>query len=122
MVSKCDKKIFIIDDDECIVALEEKILNAQGYEVMATTDPDYFLEQIKIFSPHLVLVDLEMPKKSGIDIIYEIKFCRISSKILVVSGTKNPGLERLARVHSDGFFRKPINQLDFVTKIENILF
>ncbi|MBP2676370.1 MAG: two component, sigma54 specific, transcriptional regulator, Fis family [Deltaproteobacteria bacterium] len=65
-------KIFLLDDDELIVSMLERALKGDGYEVRAESDPEGVLDRIRAFSPDVVLLDIKLPGRDGIDILGEI--------------------------------------------------
>jgi DNA-binding NtrC family response regulator len=65
-------KIFLLDDDELIVSMLDRALKGDGYEVRAESDPEGVLDKIRAFSPDVVLLDIKLPGRDGIDILGEI--------------------------------------------------
>lgn len=66
------KKIAIIDDDALILDLYVRKFNDRGYEVMAVNDRTLSLEKLVAFAPDVVLLDISMPTKSGLDVLQEM--------------------------------------------------
>jgi len=66
--------ILIIDDEPDLVAFLGTFLEDHGYEVRAATDPDEGLALLRSQRPDLLLLDLEMPGKTGIKVYVEL--CR----------------------------------------------
>ena len=67
------KKILIIDDESDARAFLKAILEENGYETMTAADGEEGLEKAQETPPHLILLDLMMPKKSGVKFLHEIK-------------------------------------------------
>jgi CheY-like chemotaxis protein len=67
------KRILIIDDDPDALAYLQAILEGEGYEIVTAMDGDVGLEKVRETPPHLILLDLMMPKKSGTKFLYEIR-------------------------------------------------
>jgi len=67
------KKILIIDDEPDARAYLKAILEENGYETMTAVDGEEGLKKAQETPPHLVLLDLMMPKKSGVKFLHEIK-------------------------------------------------
>ncbi|MFA5162015.1 MAG: response regulator [Elusimicrobiales bacterium] len=65
--------ILIADDDEQIVALLSEILKDEGYKVSVAYNGDEALRLARRLHPDLVLLDIKMPRKSGIQVCREIK-------------------------------------------------
>jgi len=67
------KKILIIDDNRDFLDIFSIKLEKEGYKVKKVYDPEKLLNEIIEFNPDLVILDIVMPKKDGIDIAFEIK-------------------------------------------------
>lgn len=67
------KKILIIDDEPDARAYLKAILEEDGYETMTASDGEEGLKKARETPPHLILLDLMMPKKSGVKFLNEIK-------------------------------------------------
>ena len=67
------KKILIIEDDFFIRDLYEKQFTKEGYAVESAPDAEQGLEKIKAAPPNLVLLDLMLPKMSGLDVLKILK-------------------------------------------------
>lgn len=73
------KKILLVDDEDSIHLLYREELEEEGYEVHSALSGEEALEKLKIISPDLVILDINMPGINGIDTLRQIK-------------EKNPGL------------------------------
>lgn len=62
-------KVLVIDDNQSITELLDTFLNSKGFESFVTNDPKKGLEQIKEKKFDAILLDINMPEFSGIDII-----------------------------------------------------
>jgi CheY-like chemotaxis protein len=67
------KKILIIDDEPDARAYLKAVLEENGYETMSAADGEEGLNKAQESPPHLILLDLMMPTKSGIKFLNEIK-------------------------------------------------
>ena len=63
------KKILIVDDHEDIVLMLKDRLDAAGYETLSAFDGKQALEIIEKETPHLVFLDLEMPRMNGMEVL-----------------------------------------------------
>ena len=68
-----EKKILIVEDDFFIRDLYEKQFTKEGYAVESVPDAEQGLEKIKSAPPNLVLLDLMLPKMSGLDLLKILK-------------------------------------------------
>ena len=66
------KKILIVDDHEDIVLMLTDRLESAGYEIHSASDGKQALELIEQESPHLVFLDLEMPRMTGMEVLHHL--------------------------------------------------
>jgi len=76
------EKILIVDDEDNIRTLLSDMLSMKGYTVATAENAEKALQEVKDFSPHLVLLDLKLGKSDGIDILKQIK--KIDRSIVVI--------------------------------------
>jgi DNA-binding response OmpR family regulator len=67
------KKILIVDDDDAIRRMVEKILSFAGYDVVTACSGDEALEKLRGEPYNLVLLDVMMPGRDGFDVSREMK-------------------------------------------------
>jgi len=67
------KKILLVDDDPDFLDIISIKLEKEGYKVEKVDLPEKAIEKILEFNPELVILDILMPRKDGIDVALEIK-------------------------------------------------
>lgn len=67
------RRIFIIDDEPDLVKIATDLLVAEGYHVSSATHPDEGVAKIRANPPDLILLDIRMPDKDGIQVCKELK-------------------------------------------------
>lgn len=67
------EKILIVDDERGMLNLLDKVLTKEGYSIHTVTNADDAIEQIKSTAFDLIVTDIDMPKKDGIQLLKEIK-------------------------------------------------
>jgi len=80
------KKILIVDDDDLIRELLYEILESNGYHVIEAENGNRALEILENESVNLIITDIIMPDKEGIETIIEIKKKLPKTKIIAMSG------------------------------------
>ncbi len=104
------RKIFIVDDEEVIVTSLKKLLVVSGFEVEATQKAIEAVPMIKVFKPHLILLDLLMPDLNGHEI------CELLNKdegtrgipIIIISASgHHQTIKKSYRLGVIGYFTKP---------------
>jgi CheY-like chemotaxis protein len=99
------RKVLLIDDDPVVTTLYGKMLREQGFDVEIAGNGEEGLEAVRKQMPDVVLLDLDMPKVSGISWLKTIRN-RQRSKSLPVVILTGGGKRRLLREakHSDAIF------------------
>jgi len=67
------KHIVIVEDDESVLELLQDILDSEGYESVGVTRPDDALMVARQRNPDLFLIDIMMPRRSGIEVAEELR-------------------------------------------------
>jgi two-component system phosphate regulon response regulator PhoB len=115
-------RILIADDDDSVRSLLRATLPEDGYEVLEAADGDEALEVIGRQPPHLVLLDWNMPKRSGAQVLDELKRRHPELPVVVLTAEHQP-LQR-ARAEAlgvDVFLTKPFSPLELLDTIERLL-
>jgi DNA-binding response OmpR family regulator len=79
------KKILLVEDEKALCLLYEEELSREGYEITAVTDAEAALAALQEKSFDLVVTDIRMPGKNGIDLITEIMGLRKDIPIIINS-------------------------------------
>ncbi len=118
------KKILIADDEPDILEILQFNLQAEGYQVFTAKNGNDAIEKAKMVQPDLIVLDIMMPIKNGIEVCDELRRLPAFQKTLIIfltamsdDGTEVKGLESGA----DDFIIKPIRPKVLVSKI-NALF
>ena len=82
---KTKGKVFLLDDEELIVSVLAKSLKRGGYEVYLETETDGVIDKIKSWDPDVLMMDIRMPDRSGIDILEEIKDLQIDTQVVMLT-------------------------------------
>ena len=102
-------KILIVDDDTDIVTLLEDRLQASGYGTVVARDGQQALEQFEQESPHLVLLDLDLPKLSGLEVLTRLSQMKQAENLPVVVMTAYGSIHAAVEAMKQGAY-------DFLTK------
>ena len=81
------EKILIIDDEPSIRKMLKTLFEKNGYEVMEAQDGTQGIKLFQTHRPDLIITDLIMPGKEGLETIREIKKINQDAKIIAMSGT-----------------------------------
>ena len=118
------KKILIADDEPDILEILQYNLAAEGYQVITAKDGEEAIDKAKAFHPELIVLDIMMPKKNGIEVCNILRMQPSFGETLIIfltalSDEKNQihGLETGA----DDYVSKPISPKVLVSRV-NALF
>jgi DNA-binding NtrC family response regulator len=119
---KAKGKLFIIDDDMLIVSMLSKVLKSEGYDVLYQTDAQEILSKIRSFSPDIVLLDINLPDRNGLDILKEIKDKDAAMEVVMLTAddTAETAVKAMKMGASD-YVTKPFNMDEVKIVISNIL-
>lgn len=114
-------RILIIEDDPEIAHFERTILEKAGYEVRVTTTGTAGLEAEPSFKPAVILLDVELPDISGLDVCTSLANSS-DAFILMVSAhsTENDVLKGLG-LGADDYVRKPFSGNELVARVQSFL-
>lgn len=115
-------KILVVDDDKAVLQMFKDILGLSGYKVIVATEGKEALTEYKKTKPHLVIMDILMPKIDGVKTTKEILKIDKKAKIIVVTAVTKPGLEKTCiKAGAKAFIMKPFEIAKLVSTIESVL-
>lgn len=116
------KKILVIDDAEMQRIFYQGILKGEGFETLIVDSCESALEQLDQFSPDLIILDLLLPKMSGVELLNELKTRGYSGVSLVASADIQETVRNnCISLGAAGFIEKPLSKKDLVEKINRTL-
>jgi NtrC-family two-component system response regulator AlgB len=78
-------KALIIDDDVNILTTLEMYLEDKGFDVVKATSGEAGLRHLRSISPELVLLDMKLPDRNGLDVLKEIMASGIKTRVLMIT-------------------------------------
>ena len=118
-------RVLIIDDEELVRVTLRQALELAGYEVAEATNGNEGVKLALGDPPDLVITDIIMPEKEGIETIAEIRREHPSMKIIAVSGGGRMGkmdfLQIAGKLGADRTLPKPFDPDDLVAMVQELL-
>jgi two-component system cell cycle response regulator DivK len=118
------QKILVVEDNELNLKLFCDLLRAHGYEAEPVRDGREAVERIRAFAPDLIVMDIQMPHISGLELIEQIKVDDALLRIPIMAVTAYAARgdeERIRDAGAEGYVSKPISVLRFVESVAGLL-
>ncbi len=118
------KKVLIVEDNELNMKLFHDLLEVHGYETLQTRDGREALELARQHRPDLILMDIQLPEVSGLDVTRWIKADETLKRIPVIAVTAfamKGDEEKIRNGGCEAYIAKPISVTNFLETIERVL-
>tara|TARA_B100001121_G_scaffold99473_1_gene88069 strand:+ start:370 stop:1044 length:675 start_codon:yes stop_codon:yes gene_type:complete len=112
--------ILVVDDDDGIRSLVKQYLNENKYLVTTSENAEDASNKIEIIKFDLIILDIMMPGKSGLDFIKDNKKLDTPIILLTAKGQPNERIEGL-EIGADDYLPKPFEPKELILRIQNIL-
>ena len=118
------RKILVADDEPTIVISLEYLMKREGYTVLVARDGQEALDMIARERPELVLLDVMMPKKSGLEVCQAVRASEElqATKILMLTAKgRDTDLAKGLALGADAYMTKPFSTRELVQKVAEML-
>ena len=118
------QKILVVEDNELNLKLFCDLLRAHGYEAEPVRDGREAVERARGFAPDLVIMDIQLPYISGLELIDQLKADPELKAIPIMAVTAYAAKgdeERIREAGAEGYVSKPISVLRFVEAVRVLL-
>ena len=114
--------VLIVDDDVFVRTLLRDALKDEGYQILEAEDGEAALEMLRSGNPSVMLLDLFMPRKSGLEALSEIRAAAPDCRVLVISALDAEALVQQALdAGAVGFISKPFHALEIASEVRRAL-
>ena len=117
-------RVLIADDNEPNRELLEAYLVDINCDIATAVDGADTLDKVASFGPDVILLDVMMPKLSGFEVCQRLKSDPATSPIMILMVTalgELGDIERAVEAGTDDFLSKPVNRVELVKRVENML-
>ncbi len=115
-------KILAVDDEQDNADLLRAILSKEGYAVTTLTDPTLVSDELKVNDYHLVVLDMMMPRLSGIEVLTHIRSYDTDLAVIVLTAYPNVDTAVASlRASAADYVKKPIDPKAFVDTVRETL-
>ena len=118
------KRVLVVEDNELNLRLFCDLLNAHGYTTEPVRDGRDALARAKAFEPDLIIMDIQLPHVSGIDLIAALKSDMMLKMIPVMAVTAYAGRgdeDRIRAAGAEGYVSKPISVIRFIEAVATMV-
>ena len=112
--------ILAIEDELDIITLYDRYLSEEGYKVIGNPDPDTALDKAKEIKPFAIILDIMMPKKSGWDVIRELKQDPETKDIPIIISSIIENKKLGFALGATDYLVKPINENDLLKTLAKL--
>ena len=118
------QKILVVEDNELNLKLFCDLLRAHGYEAEPVRDGREAVDRIRALLPDLIIMDIQMPHITGLELIEQIKADEELKRIPIMAVTAYAAKgdeERIRDAGAEGYVSKPISLMRFVESVAVLL-
>ena len=118
------KRVLVVEDNELNLKLFCDLLRAHGFVVEPVSDGREVLEKARSFVPNLIIMDIQLPHISGLELIEQIKKDSQLKIIPIMAVTAYAGKgdeDRILRAGAEAYVSKPISVAKFIESVQQVL-
>ncbi|KAA3609968.1 MAG: response regulator [Calditrichaeota bacterium] len=119
-------KILVVDDDTLVREMLQQMLEKEGYKTVAAADGEEAIKKFHKYNPDLIVTDIIMPEKEGIELIQiflredpMVKIIAISGGALNIDSQSTLKMAKALGAHST--LTKPLSREEFVSQVKKLL-
>ena len=118
------KKVLVVEDNELNLRLFCDLLRAHECDVLGVRDGREALDSARAFGPGLIVMDIQMPHVTGLELIAAIRADAELAHIPVMAVTAYAGKadeDRIREAGADAYVSKPISLMRFISLVEDLM-
>lgn len=117
-------KILIVEDEETLSNMIKEEFKAEGHEIKIAKDGDEALSVSKEFIPDVILLDLVLPKKGGLEVLADLKSDEVSKNVPVIilsNLSEDEGIKKAISLGAEDYFIKAQHSIcEILEKVQKI--
>jgi len=118
------KRVLVVEDNELNLKLFCDLLRAHGFVMEPVSDGREVLEKARSFVPNLIVMDIQLPHVSGLELIEQIKKDSQLKIIPIMAVTAYAGKgdeDRILSAGAEAYVSKPISVAKFIESVQQVL-
>lgn len=114
-------RVLVVDDEPMVLEVVERYLSREGFDVTTAVDGELGLSAFHAIQPHLVVLDLMLPKVGGMEVCRLIR--RSNSVPIIMLTARGDEMDRIAgfEMGADDYLAKPFSPRELVARVRAIL-
>lgn len=114
-------RVLVVDDEPMVLEVVERYLAREGFSVTTALDGEAGLARFRDVHPHLVVLDLMLPKVGGMEVCREIR--RTDQVPIIMLTARGDEMDRIAgfEVGADDYLAKPFSPRELVARVRAVL-
>ncbi len=114
--------IMIVDDEVLVARSISRFFRKENYDCFIINNPEETINSIKSIHPDIIIMDVQMPQKSGIELLQEIRNFDKNTPVFMVSGNMDDlRSETLKKIGATECFEKPLSPQQIVSTVNRYL-
>jgi len=115
-------KILVVDDEGIVLDSCRRVLEEDGFDVLLVTSADKAISAIEDEEPSVLLMDVKMPLRDGMDLMREVKERWPSIPIIVMSGYHTTEtIEEANKMGASAFINKPFTPDELLETVQKVV-
>ena len=114
-------KILVIDDSRTMIEMLWSCLTKEGFQVLTAENGSEGIKAIEMYNPDIVITDIIMPVKSGVEVVMHLKFNHPATKVIAMSSggviSARNHLSNIKKLGADSILSKPFNREEVLSAI-----
>lgn len=103
-------RVLIIDDERALCESLSKVLRAKGHETDFALSGETGIEKVRVFRPHVVLLDIRMPGVNGLEVLARMKSLDPAVRVIMVTAAHAEEVAKMAlREGASDYITKPLD-------------
>jgi DNA-binding NtrC family response regulator len=121
MTLKNEVTVLVVDDEEMLRSLLERILIKEGYQVETAADGAAALDKLRAKAYDLLITDIKMPKQSGLDLLKEVKKEFPGTAVIIMTAYGDSFTVKDAMLlGADEYITKPFKSFEIALIVERV--
>jgi DNA-binding NtrC family response regulator len=113
------KRVLLVDDDQGICKSWKEVLEAEGWELDTCFDGEAVAAKVEAFDPTVVVLDLRMPKRDGLEVLKDLRSSRPWTNVVIITGHgEEPDAISCLNEGAFAYLKKVVSNEDLIEKCE----